>query len=134
MPGWSRQALLGSTKRKCCPNVPPLQQFLYRKTDSRLEERISQTSREGSRSRCQLRQRNLSGACYVKDCLARGQQIICDYSSMASPPHRFGAHDGAALRPAELNKPGQTFVKAMAHGVISVVMKARVLPECIDAG
>src|SRR4051794_4904950 len=52
---------------------------------------------------------------------------------MAPPPHRFGTHNGAAPRAGQLIKPRQTFVKTLAQGVVGVVMKALVLPECIQA-
>ena len=96
--------------------------------------RIGQTSR-GASCRCRkLRQRNLSGARYVKDCLAGGQQIIRDYSSMAPPPNRFGAHNGAALLSTQLSKPSQTFVKGVSQGVVGIVMKALILPKRVNAG
>ena len=81
-----------------------------------------------------LGRRNLSWGRYVKDCLTGDQQIIRDYSSMTPPPHRLGAHYGAALLSTQPSKPSQTFVKGVSHGVVGVVMKALILPKRIDAG
>ena len=48
--------------------------------------------------------------------------------------HRLGTNDGAALRPSAFAQMRQGRAKALAHGVVRIVMKTLVLPEAIDFG
>lgn len=50
---------------------------------------------------------------------------------MTSPPQSFSAHDDAALGMSKLAQSPEPGPKALAHGIIRVVVKALVLPERI---
>ena len=62
------------------------------------------------------------------------QQVVRDYSAMASPPDRFRAHDGAVSGFGDcqqLIQPGFEFV---GKRVIGVVVETAVVPEGIGFG
>ena len=68
----------------------------------------------------------------VEDLLTRGEEIVRDDAAMASPPDCLGAHDRGGRR---MTKPAQFFearAEFLAHGVVGIVVKARVLPEGVD--
>jgi hypothetical protein len=60
------------------------------------------------------------------------QQIVGNNPSMASPPQRFRAHDGAASFASNLAEAGETSLKALAHRIVGVVVETLVPPEGID--
>jgi hypothetical protein len=68
----------------------------------------------------------------VEHCLTRGNQVIGYNSPVAPPPHGFCAHHGATLALPEFLQPRQSAVKAFAHRVVRVVVKALILPERVD--
>jgi hypothetical protein len=85
-----------------------------------------------SRSGRQLRRHDLVSCQDMKNSLPAGEQIIRNYAPMASPPDRFRAHDSALSRMTEFSQLGKTTVKGVSHGVVGIIVKALVLPECID--
>jgi hypothetical protein len=75
---------------------------------------------------------NATRAKNVKHGLAREDQIISDDPPMASPPYRFRAHDRARGDVTQFAQSGEGAAEVIAHGVIRVIVKALILPECID--
>jgi len=64
--------------------------------------------------------------------LIRRQQIVGNDASMAAPPHGFGTHDGAAVRPSKLAQSRQSRTESFAHGVVGVIVKTFILPEGVE--
>jgi len=65
----------------------------------------------------------------VADRDALGQQVVGHEPAMATPPHRLGAHDRAAMligQRAQLREPG---TKRLGHRVIGVIAEGVVAPE-----
>ncbi len=76
-----------------------------------------------------MRRFDLPQSDQMKHRLARNQKIVRNDASMASPPECVRAHDGATSPGAKLAQVGEPGVKAFAHGVVGVVVKALNLPE-----
>src|SRR5665213_2898493 len=70
----------------------------------------------------------------VKHLFATCQQVIGNDPAMTPPPYRLRTHNGAVTHAAELTQPGQARLKAGAHRVVGVVVKALIFPEAVDAG
>src|SRR6266566_4469789 len=68
----------------------------------------------------------------VKCGLPCGHQIVGDDTPVAPPPQRFRTHDGAASVAPQLAQVRETGTKRIAHGVVGIVVKTIVLPECVD--
>ena len=71
-----------------------------------------------------LRRLHMPRAKDVEDGFAGCNEIIRDDAPMASPPHGFGAHDGAAPGVTEFPQFGQSASEGVAHCVVSVMVKA----------
>jgi hypothetical protein len=67
----------------------------------------------------------------VKDSFATRDQIIRDNASMAPPPNRLCAHDSANRYLPHRAKFRERSSELLAQRVVSVVVKALVLPESI---
>ena len=67
----------------------------------------------------------------VKDVLLSREQIVRNDAPVASPPHRFRAHDGAAPRVSCLAQLSQAGSEGTCRRVIRIVVKALVFPERI---
>ncbi len=63
--------------------------------------------------------------------LSCGDQVVRDNSPMAAPPDRLGTHDGASPRPPAFAQGSQAGLEGFGHGVVGIVVKALVLPECV---
>ena len=61
------------------------------------------------------------------------QEVVCDNSSMTSPPYGLSAHNGTALRVTEIKELREAVAKTFTHRVVGIVVKAVVLPKRIDA-
>ena len=68
----------------------------------------------------------------VEHGFASCDEIIRDDAPMASPPHGFGAHDGAAPGVTEFPQFGESASEGVAHCVVSVMVKALVRPKGVD--
>ena len=77
---------------------------------------------------------NMSMTENVKYDLAGRQQVVGDDPSMAPPPQRFRACDGATPCTPDFAQVIKTCAKAVAHRVVGVIVEAFVLPERIDVG
>src|SRR5258708_7210812 len=95
--------------------------------------RIDQTSlRARPRGARLIGPLDMAWAKNVEHRLAGGDQVIRDDAPVASPPHGFCAHDGAAPRVSEVPQCRQPAAKAFAHRVVRVIVEALVLPEGVD--
>jgi hypothetical protein len=118
------------------PNFGALSRPLSGRRLKRLRRfcRICQAARRAGPSRSvDMRRFDVSGSQDVEYSIARCQQVVGNYPAMAPPPQCFRAHDGAALVASKLAEAGNTGSKTIAHGVVRVIVKTRVLPECIDS-
>lgn len=70
----------------------------------------------------------------MKHLLAGCEQVVGDDRPMAAPLHYFGAHDGTALRLAELAQMRKAVTETLAHGVVRIVMETLVGPEFVYLG
>jgi len=68
----------------------------------------------------------------VEDGFAADEEIVGDDAAVASPPHRFRAHDGAAARVTQLAEFSKAFPKALGRGVVGIIAKALILPEGVE--
>src|SRR6476659_2142142 len=68
----------------------------------------------------------------VKHCLPLGAQIISNNETVASPPHRLGAHDRAAPFLSQRAQPIEAVPELRAQRVVGIILKALVLPEPIE--
>src|SRR5690349_12820111 len=68
----------------------------------------------------------------VEHGFASSDEIVRNDAPMASPPHGFGAHDGAAPGVAKFSQFGEPASEGVAHGVVSVMVKALVRPKSVD--
>jgi len=62
-----------------------------------------------------------------------GQKIVRDDPPMASPPQRLGTHNGAGLVTIKVAEPSQSGAKFITHDIVSIIVEAVIMPECIDA-
>src|SRR5665213_3009273 len=69
----------------------------------------------------------------VKDLFTSCQQVIGNDPAMTPPPNCLRTHHDAVTHAAELTQPGQARLKAGAHRVVGVVVKALIFPEAVDA-
>jgi hypothetical protein len=67
----------------------------------------------------------------VKHCFAGGNEVVGDNPSMAPPPHSLGTHDSTAPCVPGAPELLQTLPEFPAHRIISIIMKAFVLPETV---
>jgi hypothetical protein len=89
----------------------------------------SKRSRLGSSRH--MRRYDLMAPENVEDRLAGCDQIVSDDPPMTSPPHRLRTHDCARVGVPHFAQPCQARAKVFAHGIVRVVMKTSVFPECI---
>ena len=68
----------------------------------------------------------------MEDDVAAGDKVVGDNPPMTTPPHRFSAHNGAALRLAQMAQTCKAAMESRAHGVVGEIMEALVRPECVD--
>jgi hypothetical protein len=61
------------------------------------------------------------------------KEIIRDQAAMAAPPHRLGAHNSAYPAFPFLDELIQSFVKCVGERIVSIVVKASVLPEAFNS-
>src|SRR5205807_7808953 len=64
---------------------------------------------------------------------ARGDQVIRYDPPMTPPPEGFGTHDGARLRLSQCAQPDEAGMENLSQGVVRIIVKTLVLPECIHA-
>src|SRR5262245_3878062 len=69
----------------------------------------------------------------VKHGLACREQIVGNDAAVTSPPHGLGAHDRAAPFMAQNAQPGEPGTEFPGQGVVGVIVKALILPECVHA-
>src|SRR5579872_174869 len=60
------------------------------------------------------------------------KKIVCNDAAVATPPHSFSAHDGAAIVPGERSQLTQSGSESIRSRVIGIVPEGGNLPECID--
>src|SRR5665213_37295 len=60
------------------------------------------------------------------------QQIVDDDAAVATPPYRFGAHNGAAIIAGERSQLIQSDSECFSCSVIRIVSEGGDLPECIE--
>src|SRR6478735_9233420 len=65
----------------------------------------------------------------MKHLLTGGEQVVGDDPPVAPPPHRFGAHYGAALGCAQPAQMIKRATEALAHGIVGIVVKTLVRPK-----
>src|SRR5215472_7936044 len=65
--------------------------------------------------------------------LAGGEQIIGNDPTMAAPPQRLCTHDRAALPAPGRGQEREAVAEGLTHGIVGIIMKAVVVPKCIDA-
>jgi len=64
-------------------------------------------------------------------CLARRDEIVSNYSSMAPPPDGLSTHYGIDRSVPEFAQPGHAGPKLVAHGLVRIIVKALSFPERI---
>src|SRR4051812_37573676 len=65
--------------------------------------------------------------------LARRDQIVCDDTAVAPPPHPPTAHDGAPMLLTQRAKACETGMKRFSQAVVGIIVKALILPKRIYA-
>lgn len=111
----------------------PVLLFVLVEADYRSRERICEgTIRCPDRSLRKVRRLRPPFRENVDYCFAGSNEVVGNDAAMTSPPNRFSAHDGALSRMSDLAKPSQTSLKFVAHGVVSIIVEALVLPEAVD--
>ena len=65
--------------------------------------------------------------------LARRDEIVSNYPSMAPPPDGLSTHNCRRRSVTELAQPGQAGSKFVAHGVVRIIVKALIFPKRIHA-
>src|SRR5438034_2920 len=63
--------------------------------------------------------------------LARRNEIVSNYPSMAPPPDGLSTHYCSCRSMPELTQPGQAGSKLVAHGVVGIIMKTLNFPKRI---
>src|SRR5271169_6421965 len=70
----------------------------------------------------------------MEDILACGDEIIGDDAAMAAPPQALRAHDTCARGFTQFAQGSKARPEFLAHGVVGVIVEARVLPEGVGLG
>jgi hypothetical protein len=60
------------------------------------------------------------------------QEIVCDDTTVAAPPYRFGAHDGAAIVTGQRSQFIQSGAEHFSCRVIRIVSEGGDAPEGIE--
>src|SRR3569623_847847 len=118
----ARSSMIGLSLLLLAPDV-------RRRFSGGIHHRVARPHAGAGRHFCRL---DLPRTQDVKDLFALREQIIGDDAAVASPPHRFRAHDGAAPLFTDFQKPHEAFMESLAQRVVGVIVKALVLPEPVD--
>lgn len=70
----------------------------------------------------------------MEDVIAGGEKIVGDDPSMAAPPDRLSAHDGAPALGSKISQPGEPLGERIGQGVVRIVPKTPHLPKSIHRG
>lgn len=84
-----------------------------------------------ARTTCKLRGVNLVAPHDVHDPNVLRQQIVGNDPAVATPPHSFSAHDGAAIITGERYQLVQPRSESVRRRVISIVSEGGDPPECV---
>jgi hypothetical protein len=63
--------------------------------------------------------------------LAGRDEVVGNYSSMASPPDVLSTHYCRSGPVPKFAKLGEAGPKLIAHGVVRIIVKAPIFPKCI---
>lgn len=70
----------------------------------------------------------------MEDTCTFSEEIVGDDPSMAAPPDRFSAHDGAPALGSKISQPGEPLGERIGQGVVRIVPKTPHLPKPIHRG
>src|SRR5688572_24514399 len=58
-------------------------------------------------------------------------QVVGDDAAMATPPHRFGAHDRAAPLGSESHQLAERLLELLRQRIVRIIMEALVVPVAV---